>query len=119
MDYIILTVRFQFVSGVHVVNYWMSTFVWDMFNYLIPVLALLLVYFAFGIEPYYIDGNAGYARCLLFPLHTQSYIHNVCTTKCTRSWKVHVHAHTMYRVYAVSTCKLVCSLIKPRDVHAL
>lgn len=77
VHYIILTVRFQFVSGVHVVNYWMSTFVWDMFNYLIPVLALLLVYFAFGIEPYYIDGNAGYARCLLFLV-------------------THVHAHCVY-----------------------
>ena len=49
----------QFVSGVHVFNFWMSTFIWDIINYLIPSLAVICVLAAFNIEAYIEGQNAG------------------------------------------------------------
>ncbi|XP_059176012.1 phospholipid-transporting ATPase ABCA3-like [Physella acuta] len=40
----------QFVSGVHPVNFWVSTFCWDLINYFIPCLLIIASYFAFSVK---------------------------------------------------------------------
>jgi len=39
----------QFVSGVHAVNFWLSTFLWDFINYIIPATLLLPILYGFDI----------------------------------------------------------------------
>lgn len=36
----------QFLSGVHPVNFWAATFVWDYLNYLVPAIGMLVLFFA-------------------------------------------------------------------------
>ena len=47
----------QAVSGVGPVAYWVSAFIWDLFNYLVPVLAILILFAAFGTDAYVNDGR--------------------------------------------------------------
>ncbi len=42
----------QFVAGVHVANFWMSTFVWDFINFMIPSFLLLAVFAIFQLDAY-------------------------------------------------------------------
>ena len=42
----------QFVSGVHVVTFWLSAFLWDFINYMLPCGAIMLVLVAFDVEAY-------------------------------------------------------------------
>ena len=42
----------QFVSGVHSLTFWSSTFVWDFINYLIPCILLLVTFAGFGVTAY-------------------------------------------------------------------
>ena len=42
----------QFVSGVNVINYWLSTFTWDFINYMIPSLLLLPLFAIFNLDAY-------------------------------------------------------------------
>jgi ATP-binding cassette subfamily A (ABC1) protein 3 len=47
------------VSGVGPAAYWLSNFVWDYINYLVPCLAVLVVFDAFQTEAYASDGRLG------------------------------------------------------------
>ncbi|KAL4225817.1 hypothetical protein ACF0H5_013807 [Mactra antiquata] len=49
----------QVVSGVGPFAYWMSTFLWDLINYVIPVLCILLVFAAFQTDAYVNDNRLG------------------------------------------------------------
>ena len=49
----------QFVSGVHAINYWFSTFVWDFINFMIPALVIVGIFAAFDISGFIDDGNWG------------------------------------------------------------
>jgi ATP-binding cassette subfamily A (ABC1) protein 3 len=42
----------QFVSGVQSLTFWSSTFCWDFINFMVPVILLIVVFAAFGIEGY-------------------------------------------------------------------
>lgn len=42
----------QFVSGVNPINFWLSTFCWDMINYIIPCICLMITFVAFDITAY-------------------------------------------------------------------
>ncbi|XP_078609223.1 phospholipid-transporting ATPase ABCA3-like isoform X2 [Branchiostoma floridae x Branchiostoma japonicum] len=42
----------QFVSGLDPVTYWVATFVWDMINYLVPWLCLVIMFAAFNTDEY-------------------------------------------------------------------
>lgn len=50
----------QFVSGVYVVNFWLSALLWDIINFLIPC-ALMLVSHPWHPSAFLIGGSAG--RC--------------------------------------------------------
>lgn len=49
----------QVVSGVGPVAYWSSTFIWDMINYLIPVLVILVIFAAFQTDAYVNENRLG------------------------------------------------------------
>ena len=42
----------QFVSGVHIANFWSSTFIWDFINYMVPCLLLIAIFAIFQLEAY-------------------------------------------------------------------
>ncbi|XP_048586908.1 ATP-binding cassette sub-family A member 2 isoform X2 [Nematostella vectensis] len=47
----------QFVSGVDPVVYWLSNYLWDMCNYLIPALACITLLYLFGVPAYASETN--------------------------------------------------------------
>lgn len=47
----------QFISGVNPVIYWLSNYLWDMCNYVIPTVCILAVLLAFDIPAYTASGN--------------------------------------------------------------
>ena len=49
----------QFVSGVDVSSFWMSTFAWDLMNALVPILLSVVLFAAFQVDGYTGDGLAG------------------------------------------------------------
>ncbi|XP_078687656.1 phospholipid-transporting ATPase ABCA3-like isoform X4 [Branchiostoma floridae x Branchiostoma belcheri] len=42
----------QFVSGLDPVTYWVATYVWDMINYLVPWVCLIIMFAAFNTDDY-------------------------------------------------------------------
>uniref|UniRef100_A0A6I8PBH8 ATP binding cassette subfamily A member 3 n=1 Tax=Ornithorhynchus anatinus TaxID=9258 RepID=A0A6I8PBH8_ORNAN len=42
----------QFVSGVYAVNFWLSALLWDLINFLVPCLLILVVFQAFDVEAF-------------------------------------------------------------------
>lgn len=48
----------QFVSGVHPVNFWMSTLCWDLINFIIPCLCLILTFFIFSITNFTTESHS-------------------------------------------------------------
>jgi ATP-binding cassette subfamily A (ABC1) protein 3 len=49
----------QFVSGVGVTNFWVSTFVWDAISFIVPSVLIILVVEAFQATGYSSGSNAG------------------------------------------------------------
>ncbi|XP_078519131.1 phospholipid-transporting ATPase ABCA3 [Lissotriton helveticus] len=42
----------QFVSGVYVTNFWLSALLWDLINFLIPCLLMLVIFLAFDVKAF-------------------------------------------------------------------
>lgn len=42
----------QFVSGVDVVSYWLSSYMWDMVNFMLPTIGCLILFLCFNVEEY-------------------------------------------------------------------
>lgn len=55
----------QVVSGVGPFSFWLASFAWDLVNYLIPCLALLIVFAAFQVAAYTDDNNLGLVLLVL------------------------------------------------------
>eukprot|EP00794_Sanderia_malayensis_P015936 gene15936-17537_t len=55
----------QFVSGVDPITYWLTNFLWDMCNYLIPALACMLILYCFGLPAYASSTNFPAVCCIL------------------------------------------------------
>ncbi|XP_035035732.2 phospholipid-transporting ATPase ABCA3 [Hippoglossus stenolepis] len=47
----------QQVSGVYLSNFWFSALLWDMFNYLLPCLLMLVVFRAFAVKAFVEDNH--------------------------------------------------------------
>jgi ATP-binding cassette subfamily A (ABC1) protein 3 len=69
----------QFVSGVGVTNFWVSTFIWDAISFIVPSVLIVIVVEAFQVTGYSSDSNAG---SVIF-----SFLLNPPTTK-PRDFKV-------------------------------
>ncbi|XP_071796832.1 phospholipid-transporting ATPase ABCA3-like [Asterias amurensis] len=63
----------QFVSGVHSVNFWLSTFLWDLINYTVPCVLIVVSFAAFNVDAYVGDGRSLMIFMLLM-LHGWSII---------------------------------------------
>ncbi|XP_071508675.1 phospholipid-transporting ATPase ABCA3-like [Diadema antillarum] len=57
----------QFISGVRISNFWLSTYAWDLINYLVPCLLACIIFIAFRIEAY--AGINSLAVLLILFLH--------------------------------------------------
>ncbi|KAF0881251.1 ABCA3 protein, partial [Crocuta crocuta] len=55
----------QFVSGVHVATFWLSSLLWDLMSFLVPSLLLLVVFKAFDVHAFTRDGHLADALLLL------------------------------------------------------
>lgn len=44
--------QLQFVSGVKPYIYWISTFIWDLFNYIVPCILCIILFLIFNVEAY-------------------------------------------------------------------
>ena len=49
----------QFVSGVAAPNFWFSAFAWDILNFMIPGVCIIIVIAAFDVDAYVQEGNLG------------------------------------------------------------
>ncbi|XP_047427991.1 phospholipid-transporting ATPase ABCA3 [Mugil cephalus] len=47
----------QKVSGVYLANFWFSALLWDLFNFLLPCLLMLVVFQAFGVKAFVEDNH--------------------------------------------------------------
>ncbi|KFP09539.1 ATP-binding cassette sub-family A member 3, partial [Egretta garzetta] len=47
----------QFVSGVYVVNFWLSALLWDIINFLIPCALMLVIFQAFDVQAFTQDSH--------------------------------------------------------------
>ncbi|KAG1683903.1 ATP-binding cassette sub-family A member 3 [Nymphon striatum] len=59
----------QVVSGVNLVTFWVTTFVWDFINYYIPCVIMLMMFFVFN--------NKEYTGAVV-PLLVLLFIHGIC-----------------------------------------
>nr|QNH67855.1 ATP-binding cassette transporter subfamily A member 1-like protein X1 [Brachionus rotundiformis] len=50
--------QLQFVSGVRPYVYWISNFMWDLINYIIPTLLCVVIFAIFGVKAYMSQENA-------------------------------------------------------------
>uniref|UniRef100_A0A4X2LYM3 ABC transporter domain-containing protein n=1 Tax=Vombatus ursinus TaxID=29139 RepID=A0A4X2LYM3_VOMUR len=70
---IIKAKHLQFVSGVRIINFWLSAFFWDLFNFIIPCLLLLVVFKYCGVKAFVDDHHAA-DILLIFVLYGWSII---------------------------------------------
>ncbi|XP_052061510.1 phospholipid-transporting ATPase ABCA3-like [Mytilus californianus] len=63
----------QKVSGVSSIAFWASNFLWDLINYLIPVLLILIVFAAFQTEAFVDDNRLGIVF-LIFVFYAWSFL---------------------------------------------
>ncbi|KAJ8301076.1 hypothetical protein KUTeg_020063 [Tegillarca granosa] len=49
----------QVVSGVGPISFWFSAFIWDLINYLVPVVLLLIIFLSFQTDAYISEGRIG------------------------------------------------------------
>uniref|UniRef100_A0A0X3Q4R1 ABC transporter domain-containing protein n=1 Tax=Schistocephalus solidus TaxID=70667 RepID=A0A0X3Q4R1_SCHSO len=49
----------QFMSGLNRVVYWLSTYIWDICNFLVPVIIIILIFLAFHEEAYVGSDSVG------------------------------------------------------------
>ena len=42
----------QFVSGVHITSFWLSAYLWDMINAMVPIIIAVILFAAFPIDSY-------------------------------------------------------------------
>lgn len=71
----------QFVSGVNVTSFWISTFAWDLLSALVPVILSVILFAAFRVDGYTGDGLLGVFLLLVLDIEM-----HVC----------HVHLHIVY-----------------------
>ncbi|XP_041062157.1 phospholipid-transporting ATPase ABCA3 [Carcharodon carcharias] len=63
----------QLTSGLHIINYWMSALLWDLINYFIPCIAILVIFQIFELQPFTVQEHLGDVLILLL-LHGWSII---------------------------------------------
>ncbi|XP_048408491.1 phospholipid-transporting ATPase ABCA3 isoform X2 [Stegostoma tigrinum] len=55
----------QLISGLHIINFWLSALVWDLINYVIPCVAILAMFQIFDLQPFTVQQHLGDVLILL------------------------------------------------------
>ncbi|XP_078096553.1 phospholipid-transporting ATPase ABCA3 isoform X2 [Mustelus asterias] len=55
----------QLISGLHIINFWMSALFWDLINYFVPCVAILLMFQIFDLQPFTMEERLGDVLILL------------------------------------------------------
>uniref|UniRef100_A0A8C0BET1 ATP binding cassette subfamily A member 3 n=1 Tax=Buteo japonicus TaxID=224669 RepID=A0A8C0BET1_9AVES len=82
----------QFVSGVYVVNFWLSALLWDIINFLIPCALMLVIFQAFDVEAFTQDSHLVdvmlifllYGWAIIPLMYLLSFFFSVAATAYTR-----------------------------------
>uniref|UniRef100_A0A8C5UJ83 ATP binding cassette subfamily A member 3 n=1 Tax=Malurus cyaneus samueli TaxID=2593467 RepID=A0A8C5UJ83_9PASS len=82
----------QFVSGVYVVNFWLSALLWDIINFLIPCALMLVIFQAFNVQAFTQDSHLVdvmlifllYGWAIIPLMYLLSFFFSVAATAYTR-----------------------------------
>ncbi|XP_053132329.1 phospholipid-transporting ATPase ABCA3 [Hemicordylus capensis] len=82
----------QFVSGVYVVNFWLSALLWDLINFLTPCVLMLVVFQAFDVKAFTQDNHLVdvmqifllYGWAIIPLMYLLSFLFSVAATAYTR-----------------------------------
>ncbi|KAJ7305756.1 hypothetical protein JRQ81_010122 [Phrynocephalus forsythii] len=82
----------QFVSGVYVVSFWLSALLWDLINFLIPCVLMLVVFQAFDVKAFTQDSHLVdvmqifllYSWAIIPLMYLLSFFFSVAATAYTR-----------------------------------
>lgn len=82
----------QFVSGVYVVNFWLSALLWDLINFLIPCVFMLVIFQAFDVKAFTQDSHLVdvmqifllYGWAIIPLMYLLSFFFSVAATAYTR-----------------------------------
>ncbi|XP_030067809.1 phospholipid-transporting ATPase ABCA3 [Microcaecilia unicolor] len=82
----------QFISGVYIFNFWFSTLLWDLINFLIPCVLMLAVFQAFDVKAFTQDNHLVdvilifviYGWAIIPLMYLLSYFFSVAATAYTR-----------------------------------
>ncbi|XP_029433384.1 ATP-binding cassette sub-family A member 3 [Rhinatrema bivittatum] len=82
----------QFVSGVYIINFWLSALLWDLINFLIPCVLMLAVFQAFDVRAFTQDNHLVdvmlifllYGWAIIPLMYLLSFFFSVAATAYTR-----------------------------------
>ncbi|NXJ93214.1 ABCA3 protein, partial [Corythaixoides concolor] len=82
----------QFVSGVYVINFWLSALLWDVINFLIPCALMLVIFQAFDVQAFTQDSHLVdvmlifllYGWAIIPLMYLLSFFFSVAATAYTR-----------------------------------
>uniref|UniRef100_A0ABM5F152 Phospholipid-transporting ATPase ABCA3 n=1 Tax=Pogona vitticeps TaxID=103695 RepID=A0ABM5F152_9SAUR len=82
----------QFVSGVYVVSFWLSALLWDLINFLVPCVLMLVVFQAFDVKAFTQDSHLVdvmqifllYSWAIIPLMYLLSFFFSVAATAYTR-----------------------------------
>ncbi|XP_043567483.1 phospholipid-transporting ATPase ABCA3 isoform X1 [Chiloscyllium plagiosum] len=55
----------QVISGLHIINFWLSALLWDLINYMIPCVMILVMFQIFDLQPFTVQQHLGDVLILL------------------------------------------------------
>uniref|UniRef100_A0A8C5CAY6 ABC transporter domain-containing protein n=1 Tax=Gadus morhua TaxID=8049 RepID=A0A8C5CAY6_GADMO len=109
----------QQVSGVYLSNFWFSALLWDLINFLLPCLLMLVVFQAFAVQAFVADGHLVEVLLMLLlygwavvPLmYLLSFLFSTAATAYTRLTIFNVISGTATFLSSVSHVLKPCSLV--------
>ncbi|KAJ8301077.1 hypothetical protein KUTeg_020064 [Tegillarca granosa] len=97
----------QVVSGVSPFAYWVSNFTWDVINYLVPMIGIIIAFVAFQAEAYVYGGRIGiiillfliYGWCCLPFVYLLHYMFTSPATGVVSVTMLNIFTGSLYTVY--------------------
>ena len=65
--FILQAKHIQFVSGVGSFTYWFATYCWDLINFLVPAIGIIILFAAFQLDTYKGDDLGAFVVMLVRP----------------------------------------------------
>ncbi|XP_072337423.1 phospholipid-transporting ATPase ABCA3 isoform X1 [Scyliorhinus torazame] len=88
----------QLISGLHIINFWMSALLWDLINYFVPCVAILLIFQIFELQPFTVQQHLGdvlillllYGWSIIPVMYLFHYLFSMIATAYTRSTIINI-----------------------------